>query len=152
MSAPERAMDGLAACLRRNTQLAANPQSNPLRSVNSLKPVPPDPPRHGYLPPGTRFKPIPGPLGRRRPVGSRSQGEGTRIPARVVWILEEYSPVPQANSRLTASSQIFWLLRKCGGASFASLRMDSSSVLAAVFLPTLSMQSASLYLASTPGK
>jgi hypothetical protein len=97
MSAPERAMEevrpgtgreaslgcGLAACLRRNTQLAANPQSNPLRSVNSLKPVPTDPPRHGYLPPGTRFKPIPGPLGRRRPVGSRSQAGGTRIPAGV---------------------------------------------------------------------
>ena len=38
-------------------------------------------PRHGYLPPGTRFKPIPGSLGRRLPVGSRSQGGGTRIPA-----------------------------------------------------------------------
>ena len=33
MSAPERAMDGLAARLRRNTQLAANPQLNPERPV-----------------------------------------------------------------------------------------------------------------------
>jgi len=52
-------------------------------------------PRHGYLPPGTRFKPtaqaglstgsrsylLPGSLGRRLPVGSRSQAGDTHIPA-----------------------------------------------------------------------
>ena len=43
--------------------------------------VPTDSPRHGYFPPETRCKAVRGALGRRRPVGSRSQGEGTRIPA-----------------------------------------------------------------------
>ena len=50
-------------------------------------------PRYEYLPPETRFKRIPASLGRRRPVGSRSQAEGTRIPAgtggcidgRILW-------------------------------------------------------------------
>jgi len=48
-----------------------------------------DPPRHGYLSPATRFKRIPASLGRRLPVGSRSQGGGTRTPARFGWVLVE---------------------------------------------------------------
>jgi len=52
-----------------------------ISTTNFIGSLPIDPPRHGYLPPGTRFKPVRGPLGRRRPVGSQSQGAGTRIPA-----------------------------------------------------------------------
>ena len=41
------------------------------------------------------------------------------------------------SSRLTASSHCFWLLRKCAGASFASLTMESSSAFAAWSLPAI---------------
>ena len=57
----------------------------------------------------------------------------------------------QLISLLTASSQVFWLFRKWGGASLASFRMDSSSVVDALLLPAIFMQSARRYLASTPG-
>jgi len=75
MSATERPRDGLAACLWRYTHLPANPR------LDSIRSVPTDKPRHGHLPPETRFKAIPGSLGRRRPVGSRSQAGDTHITA-----------------------------------------------------------------------
>ena len=58
-----------------------------ISTTDSIRSLPSDPPGHGYLPPETRFKPIHGPLGRRRPVGSQSQGAGTRIPAQVCGFL-----------------------------------------------------------------
>ncbi len=68
------------------------------------------PPRHGYLPPETRFKAIPGSLGRRRLVGSRSQDQGTHIPAWMDDSFGDSSPYIQIGYCPAVLAVLLWLL------------------------------------------